>query len=156
MRCIVVGVGNRFRRDDGVGLRLLNVLEEDFAIEGVDFRESSGELTELHEIFSSYESVILIDALHDEVRPAGELVRLEGPQITKLVAGTSSSTHGLGVAQALQMTEALGTGPKRIVLYGIVGKDFDFGPDLSSDLEKSLPRIAESIRQENWKCTKPL
>jgi hydrogenase maturation protease len=52
----------------------------------------------------------------------------------------SLSSHGLGVASAIEMARALGTLPRQVVVYAIEGERFGLGEDLS-------PRVAAAVSQ---------
>jgi len=45
------------------------------------------------------------------------------------------SSHGLGVLEAIELGRVLGMLPDRLVVYGIVGRDFQHGQGLSPEVE---------------------
>ena len=44
----------------------------------------------------------------------------------------ASSTHALGLADAVELARSLGRLPQRVVVYGIEGAAFEFGNGLSA------------------------
>ena len=59
-----------------------------------------------------------------------------------------SSTHLLGVAEAVELARALGRLPARTVVYGIEGASFDTGAALSPEAAAAVEVVAAAIRRE--------
>ena len=57
----------------------------------------------------------------------------------------SSSTHALGVAEAIEIARSLGRLPKQVRVYGIEGASFDYGRGLSPEVEKAVEECTKSI-----------
>jgi hydrogenase maturation protease len=57
------------------------------------------------------------------------------------------STHGFGVATAVELARALNRLPPRLVLFGIEGKEFGIGRGLSTEVASVLPAITARIAQ---------
>ena len=64
MSTVVIGVGNPYRRDDGIGPAVADLLRE----RGVEVAHSLGETTELIELWQGRDLAILVDAIR--ARPA--------------------------------------------------------------------------------------
>jgi len=56
---IIVGIGNQYRGDDGVGLAVIDDLHNKLPIKLV---KSRGDISDLIDIFSHHDTVYLIDA----------------------------------------------------------------------------------------------
>ena len=61
-------------------------------------------------------------------------------------SGTSS--HALGMPEAIALGHALGRLPGQLVIYGIEGEHFDEGPDLSGAVERGAVTAAARICAE--------
>jgi len=61
---------------------------------------------------------------------------------------SSSSTHAVGVGQAIELARALGRLPTRPVVYGIEGASFDAGAALSGDVAAAVVRVADAVLDE--------
>ena len=72
---VVIGVGNEFRGDDGVG-RIVARRLADRNPEGIVIHESSGEALSLMELWGDASRVILVDAAEAGGRP-GTVSRLD-------------------------------------------------------------------------------
>ena len=72
----------------------------------------------LLEYFQGFEHVVIVDALRTEHYNIGAWIALAPEELALLAA--PASTHGLGVAEALAMAEALNVLPQRLEVWGIV------------------------------------
>jgi hydrogenase maturation protease len=140
---IVIGVGNRFRNDDSVGIRVVDRLKG-----SVTCYESDGDPSDLIVLFGSDRDVVIVDAMMSG-SPPGTVTTTEitlgcadaGP----LPLRSQSSTHGFGVFEALELARILGTLPDRLTVIGIEGADFAPGEQLSPALEPAVQRVADLI-----------
>ena len=145
-RVRVVGVGNRDRGDDGAGLAAAQRLGEAANVP-VTLLDAIGDGTALLEVWREADTVIVLDAMWSGA-PPGTVRRLIGAEDTPATAAamlsagrrTGGSTHGLGVAEAMALGEALGRLPRRLVVIGIEGARFDTGGPLSPEVERALDR----------------
>jgi hydrogenase maturation protease len=142
---LVIGIGNEYRSDDGVGLVVARRLKERVPSR-VSVREESGEAAALMETWREADVVILIDAVCSGADP-GTVHRLdahEGPIPGRFF---QTSTHAFGVAEAIEMARTLGQLPPRLILFGIEGKSFEAGVGLSPEVDKVVPRVMELVQR---------
>ncbi len=145
-RVRVVGVGNRYRGDDGAGLAAAQRLGETANVP-VTLLDAIGDGTALLEAWREADTVIVLDAMRSGAAP-GTVRRLGGDEDTPAAVaaalsagrGAGGSTHGLGVADAIALGDALGRLPRRLVLIGIEGARFDTGGALSPEVERAIDR----------------
>lgn len=143
MKTVVVGVGNELRGDDAVGLHVVR------ALAGLDATivECEGEPVGLIDSWAGHERAILVDATQSGAEP-GTVRRVpadDGPLPPEL---QRSSTHLLGVAEAVELARALGRLPAHTIVYGIEGACFDTGAPLSAEVEQMVEVVAAAIRRE--------
>jgi hydrogenase maturation protease len=153
LRLLVVGVGNAYRSDDAVGLIAARRVREEVG-DLVTVREESGEGTALIESWRGADTVILIDAVRSSTEP-GALCRFDA-RVRPLPATLfPHSTHAFGVAEAVELARALDQLPSHLIVYGIEGKTFTAGVELSPEVEKAIAGLVERVRQEleRWKLT---
>jgi hydrogenase maturation protease len=55
----------------------------------------------------------------------GELVELDPAHLTGSIG---LSTHGLGIADAIELARRLHSLPARLRVFGVTGRDFEYGP----------------------------
>jgi len=110
---VVVGIGQLAAGDDGVGL----VVAQALAARGFDTRESADASVVLA-LLEAERRVVLVDAVVDGRAP-GTVIRLAAGD---LAAGpTPLSSHGLGVAEALELARTLYGTPvaARVEIVGV-------------------------------------
>jgi len=145
-RKLVVGMGNEWRGDDGVGLLVARRLRAK-ALAGVTVRELGDDPTRLLEAWAGADLVYLVDALWSGSEP-GTTQRWEvsmglmGERIFPL------STHGATVADAVELARALKRLPRRLVIFGIEGQCFHMGCGVSLEVRRGADQIADKIECE--------
>jgi hydrogenase maturation protease len=145
-RRLVVGLGNPDRGDDGAGRvvarRLLGRLPADVAV-----IEHDGEATGLLAQIEGADAVYLVDACASGL-PAGGVRRLDASAAPLPEFLSDISTHGLGLAAAVELARALGVLPRRCVVYVIEGASFAAGAGLSPAVAAAVDEAAERLAGE--------
>jgi hydrogenase maturation protease len=140
-RPLIVCAGHAARGDDAVGPACAALLARD----GIPVHVCSGDALELLELFRSSSAVILVDAIVTGARPPGFLYEDIAGLSTFSDAARRFSSHGLGVAAALQLAQALGVCPPRVRLYGIEARSFEAGADMAPEVAAAVPELAARI-----------
>lgn len=139
----VIGVGNPFRGDDGVG-RVVARRLRDRVPNGVGIVEASGEGAELMAAWEGSDTVVVIDAVQAGGAP-GRVYRLDAHAEDIPRAFFNYSTHAFSVAEAVELARALRSLPPRLILYGVEGRIFDAGEGLSPGVEQAVDRVARRV-----------
>ena len=145
MSVVVIGVGNEFRRDDAVGLRLIAELAA-LELPGVRLAESDGEPAGLLAEWSGAELAIVVDAVACEPTQPGRIHRTDSGDLLP-AAGTPSS-HGLGVPEAVELARVLDRLPGRLVVYAVEAADLELGVGLGPEVAAALPGLVDAVRAE--------
>lgn len=151
-QAVVIGVGNPYRRDDGVGPALIAALERSRP-PGVTLIVSDGEPARLIDAWSGAALAVVVDAVlldrpepgrihRSALDPARPGLTLPEPQ-----AG-AASTHGLGIPDAIRLAQALGRVPDRLVTFAVEAASIGFGTGLSPAVAASLRALTEAVREE--------
>ncbi len=136
---LILGCGNRLRGDDAAGI----VAAEQLRALGVPARDSSGETSELIEAWSAADDVVVIDAVATGA-PPGTVHVWDGHE--PLTFGRASgSSHGFGVAEAIELSRALNRLPEKLTVYGIEGARFEMGSSLSAEVEWGVKQVVTRI-----------
>lgn len=143
---LVIGVGNDYRCDDGVGLAVVRALKVKELSDTLCL-ESDGDGTTLMETWSQASRVIIIDAISSGAQP-GTIHRFDALMQPLPASYSFSSTHAFGVAEAIQLARTLGQLPASLVVYGIEGKNFVAGTQLSPEVEHAVQEVVEQVSQE--------
>ena len=136
---LIIGCGNRRRSDDGAGIlvaeRLRNL--------GIPAETRSGEAADLIEAWRGADDVIVVDAVVTGA-PVGTVQAWDARQPLASVS-TTASTHGLGVAEAIGLAQVLQCLPARLQVYGIEGRRFEPGAEISPEVQRAIEDVARRI-----------
>ncbi len=148
MKTLVLGIGNPILSDDGVGIRIAQLLKERH-LRGVTVEELAASGLELLDAVQGYEKLVIVDAIQTKGGKPGQLHILAEKDFEKSIHG--SSPHGINIATALALGRRLVPDrmPKEIVFFAIEAEDLiNVSESLTPKVEKEIPRILEQIETE--------
>jgi hydrogenase maturation protease len=143
---LVIGVGNEYRSDDGLGIYAARELRHRLP-EDVSVREESGEGTSLIQGWEGFSHVVIVDAVSSGAQ-SGVLHQYNAIAEKVPKRWFNSSSHQFGVAEAIAMARYLNRLPRTLVLYGIEGETFEPGIGLSESVVKSVPDLLHRIERD--------
>ena len=145
-RVLVVGLGNPDRGDDGIGAivarRLIGRLPTEVAIV-----VRSGNMLSLIEDWANFDALVCVDA----AAPMGAPGRIHRIDLTtgELPKNTSTtSSHGLGMVDAIGLARALQLAPRDIIVYAIEGYCFNGGAPVTPQVIAAAGEVADRIFAE--------
>ena len=142
----VLGIGNPLCRDDGVGIRVVQIMQSSGKHPAVDIIDG-GTAPDLFSLLDeSVERLIIVDALRAGGDP-GQIYHLEINE-SNIAEGPQASPHGPGVLDSLQMMVRLGIKPPRVTLVGIEPFDVSNGFSLSPQMESLVGGIIAAVEME--------
>lgn len=142
----LIGVGNRFRGDDAVGLEIVRQLKKKY-LSDVQFIELSGEGASLIEVLQERDAVFIFDAVHSGAQP-GTIFHFDATKERIPNHFFNYSTHAFGVAEAIEMARTLNRLPRRLILYGIEGKYFEYGLAFSGEVKNAITDVIKAALNE--------
>lgn len=145
-KILCIGIGNRYRGDDGAGVAVAQQLSARVDA-GIECVESSGEAATLIELMQGRNCVLLFDAVCSGARP-GTLHRFEAHREPLPAAFFNISTHGVSVAEAIELARALGQLPEQVIVYGIEGGRFESGMSMLPQVKQAVPVLVNRILEE--------
>jgi hydrogenase maturation protease len=140
---LVIGIGNPFRSDDAVGLKVAQRLQP-YSGDRLKVIEIASDPLNLWDQWQHYDDVRLIDAIPLKKQP-GRVHQFDAARKSLPTGLFQSSTHNLGVAEAIELARALGKLPRQFMVYGIEGKNFNFGQTLSPEMDAAIEEISSEI-----------
>jgi len=143
---LIVGLGNPLRRDDGVGVRVAEMLAAQELPDDVEIVAGGTPGLELVNVMEGWPRVILVDAAEIGREP-GAFLRFTPEQVW-LAEETFLSVHDAGLREALLLAQVLGVLPPEVVIYGVQPASLDWGEGLSPEVEAALPDLTAVIRAE--------
>ncbi|MEU2110863.1 hydrogenase maturation protease [Streptomyces sp. NPDC019507] len=154
VRTAVIGIGNEFRRDDGVGWAVVASLKDRAARRPLPsstvLAPSDGDPGRLIGLWENTALAVVVDACFPPSAQPGRTHRWSGtPGGSLHAAGPGRhSTHGLGLAEALQLGDVLGRSPLRLVVYAVEGADRSLGTGLTPAVARAVPGLARRIEAD--------
>lgn len=144
----LIGIGNAVRHDDAAGLEIVRRLRTHAEAAGIVVHEQEGQMLALLDMWEGADAVVLVDAICSG-GVAGSIRRLDATfaPIPARLCGCSS-THALGIGEAVELARALHRLPSRVVLFGVEGRRFGVGEGLSDEVEAVGDRLADVVLSE--------
>ncbi len=146
---LVIGCGHPDCGDDAAGLLVARRLRE----LGIEAHETSGETTSLMALWEGAADVLVVDAMLTGL-PPGSVRVFDAPQASLRRESLRCSTHGFGVAEAVELGRVLGRLPARLRILGIEGRRFAPGAAPSPEVLEAVEVAAQRILEEIL-CTNP-
>jgi hydrogenase maturation protease len=144
-RRIVIGIGNPDRGDDGAGRAVARLLRGNLP-DDVVLVEHGGETTGLMARLDSMATAFLVDACASGAA-AGTIRRFD-VAATPLPPAFGMSSHGLGLAEAVELARTLGQLPPCCIVYAIEGQSFAIGTPLSPPVALAVAEVAARLCTE--------
>ena len=144
-RVVVAGLGNSWRRDDGVGPAVaLHVARADRP--GVHVIVNAGEPLDLIESWRGVDLAVVIDAMQAGMAP-GAYLRIEGAA-GEVPASAGVSGHVYPLPHVVELARALGALPGKLLVFAVEGADFGTGEGLTPEVADAVERLASEILEE--------
>jgi hydrogenase maturation protease len=142
----VIGIGNPLRGDDAIGLLVARRVRE-LADPEVDVMELEGEPAHLIDAWQGDRFVVVVDAVKTGA-PQGTVIRIDATADPLPPSVSASSTHALGLGEAIEIARALDRLPEHLIVFGIEGVRFQAGSDLSPAVAAAVQAVAEAVLRE--------
>lgn len=144
---LILGIGNDILTDDGIGPRLIDLIQKSCSFKNTDFFSTTLGGLEILEFIIGYEKVIFIDAIRTEKGIPGSVnfFNLSDFQETLHL----SNLHDISFLTAIDLGKTLGfkiPEDMRIIAIEIV-EDKVFSKEFSPEIENQLPVILENVKK---------
>lgn len=144
---VVIGVGNRFRGDDGVGLEVVSRLSDLGLDPRIEVRAHEGEGVGLIDLWDGADAAVLVDCMRSGAR-AGTVRRIDAGSEATPVPLRGTSSHATGVGEAIALARVLGRLPRTVIAYGVEGTSFETGAELSRAVAGAIDPACRAVRRE--------
>jgi hydrogenase maturation protease len=145
-KLLVVAVGNPDRGDDAVGALVAARLTGQVP-PGIEVVHRAGNLLDLIEIWSGCDTLVCVDAAAPMGRP-GRIHRIDASAGALPQGPPSTSTHGFGLAEAIDLARALHALPPRVIVYAVEGARFDPGAGMTPAVAAAVGTVVDRILAE--------
>lgn len=141
MHTLVLGLGNTLLGDEGIGVRVVQSLEEQYPnLSNVRFLDGGTLSFTLAGYIEEADNLIIIDAaqLHDA---PGKISVYEGDDMDRFVTGNrNKSVHEVNITDILALSHLCGHLPERRALIGVQPQFIDWSDSLSQPLTQAIPK----------------
>lgn len=152
---LIVGLGNPLRGDDGVGIRVVELLAARELPVGVEVVDGGTQGLELVNLIEGWQRVILVDAANLGLAQ-GQFRRFSLDETRLLDVHEPMSIHAAGLRDALLLAQALGVLPGEVIIYGVQPAKLDWETELSPQVEAAIPEITNCILDELEQTSLPV
>jgi hydrogenase maturation protease len=149
-RVLVLGIGNPDRGDDAAGLAVARLLRP-LLPPSVEVAQAPGEAADLLARLERCAAAVLVDACAGGAA-AGTVRRFDVALAPLPAEAFGLSTHGFGLAEAIELARVLGRLPRRCIVYAVAGGSFALGAPLSPPVRAALPGLARRVAAELGQC----
>ena len=143
---LILGVGNILLRDEGVGVRVVQAMEQIGLPPDVELFDGATAGLDLLNVLAGRRQVIVIDAIEGHSEP-GTVLRLTPDDLVPRT-GQSISLHEIGVLETLSVAKQLGIAPQDVIVFGVKPQEVGCGLDLSPGIARLVPGIIELVLRE--------
>ncbi|HID94232.1 MAG TPA: hydrogenase maturation protease [bacterium (Candidatus Stahlbacteria)] len=146
MKTLILGLGNPFLSDDGVGIRVAQELRK--RLTDVDIIEASIAGISILDYIVGYDKLIVVDSIKTGRGGPGKLHKLNLDYFDTTIH--LSSLHGVDFPTAIELGKKLGYKiPKIINIYAIEIEDnFTFNEKCTTKVEACIPKVVQQIINE--------
>ena len=144
----VIGLGNEYLSDDGLGILAVRQVADRLKDSGIVFQELSVGGLELLDHLVGYKRCLIVDAIATGACSPGTIHRFVRNPGNEAV--TISSSHQLDLTQVLTLGRLLGADvPEQVTVYGIEAGDITtFRSRPTTEIADSLPALVDAICAE--------
>ncbi|AKL15139.1 TPA: HyaD/HybD family hydrogenase maturation endopeptidase [Kluyvera intermedia] len=145
MSILVLGVGNILLSDEGIGVRVIEALEQRYVLpDNVDVLDGGTAGMELLEAMASRTHLIIADAIVSRKSEPGELLILRDEEVPVLF-NNKISPHQLGLSDVLSALRFTGEFPDKITLVGVIPHSLEPNIGLTPTVEASLEPALQAV-----------
>jgi hydrogenase maturation protease len=142
---VVVGLGNAYRRDDGVGAAVAEAVG-DLELPNVAALSGIADPMGLLEAWTGAGLAVIIDATIADPSTPGRISRWNLSEMPTPAVGLSS--HSVDIGQTHALGNALGLTPGRVVVFTIEAADTGHGIGLSPHVATAVPEVVDMVAAE--------
>lgn len=141
---LIVGLGNEFLGDDGVGIAAARELKADNTVDA-DIIDCNLSGVSLLDVLSGYGKVIFVDAIRTKEFAPGTIVELD---ISNFRSIPSDSPHHTGLPELVNLSKRLGIDfPNEIVVIAVEVEDyFTIGANLSESAKRAIGPLLDKVK----------
>ncbi|MCD1294442.1 hydrogenase [Methanocella sp. CWC-04] len=144
----ILGCGNALVGDDGVGIRVIEKLQEMDLPENVECIDAGVGGLNILSWIEDADKVVIIDAVQTGNEPAGTIYRFTDKELPP--SGMFMlSLHDLNLVDTINVGRMVQKMPSEIIIYGVeVKRLIEFTKELTPEVEAAIPELIELVLEE--------
>ena len=143
----VLGVGNILLTDEGIGVRVIEALQQRYRLpDHVLVLDGGTAGMELLEPLEGLDKLIIADAVRVGQAP-GSVVLLQGDEVPAFFR-TKISPHQIGLSDLLAALELTEKAPREVALIGLQPVSLETGMELTPEAEAKVPEMLALVLAE--------
>jgi len=141
----IIGIGNILRKDDGIGVHVINELEKEGLTSTIQLVDGGTSTLDMLGYFLDYERIIVVDCLKAGYEP-GTIYKIKAEDI-KNYKKESLSIHDVQILDVVKMANMMERFPS-VVIFGIEPKEIEFDLEMSDVMKSKIPEVIKLIKKE--------
>lgn len=144
----VIGIGNPLRRDDGIGIFLVESIKNMriFKDKPISFLDGGTRGIGLIHLFDQFDKILLVDAVEMKKKP-GSFHFFSIDEVQSNKKKDLLSSHSEDVLSIVLLAKEIHSDIKPIYVFGIQPENVSFGQEFSIEIRKNLVLLQEELKK---------
>jgi hydrogenase maturation protease len=144
--CVIIGIGNLIKKDDGVGVHVVRGLAG--RVPGdVELIEGGVYCADLHGFIEGCRKAIFIDGIDAGEEP-GAVFRFTPDEVPAKAGRTSMSIHDFGLYDLIKTARLMDQCPEEITIFAVQVKDVDLGMEMTTEVAGAVEKVCRLVIEE--------
>ncbi len=144
-KTLVLGIGNTILTDEGVGIHVVEYLQNSYPEdENISFIDGGTLSFSLAGLIADHHQLIVVDAARMGAEP-GHVACYEGSAMDRYLTGNRQSVHEVGLTDLLDIARLSEHYPENRALIGIEPANMDWGEAPTALVAKAIPQAAQIV-----------
>ncbi len=145
-KILIVGIGNLLCRDEGIGVHVIQEMENMKLPDHIDLLDMGTSTMDLISYLEGVKKLIAIDAMKAGGAP-GTIYKCRPEDLLPEEKGPIS-LHEIGLLETLPMAKKMGREIDTVII-GVEPKVIEWGMELTEEIKAKIPMIIEAILKES-------
>jgi len=144
MSTLVLGLGNVLLSDEGVGVHVVEAMEDAYVLPSeVEILDGGTSGMDLLDTIAGRDHLIVADAIRSD-KPPASILKLTGDEVHAFFQN-KISPHQLGLCDLLASLALSDEAPERVTIVGVVPANLELGTELSPIIAEARDAVVEMI-----------
>lgn len=145
-KIVILGVGNYLLKDEGIGIHVINHIKELELPSHIEVIDGGTIGIDIIYVIEDAYKLIVVDAVDAGCEP-GTIFKFSPEEISERIKDNEVSLYQVGILEALVIARQRGKCPQTIII-GVQPKKVEWGMEPTNELNATIPKIVELVREE--------